>query len=702
MSSLPPPPPGFQLLNERSDVPQPSGVPAPPPGFVMEEQAPRDSAGIRQTRTAAQGFADLLTFGLADEAAAAVGTVGGMLPGGHGKGYSELLEEIRNEGKAEAAEFPKTHFAGQLAGGVGGATGLARGGLSLAANAAQKGAGWLTRLLGGAADGALAAGAYGAGSGEGLQDRVWQAARNAPLGAALGTAGEGLSMGAGSLWRTLAGGADDVAQGVNPAANLEEAAKFGIPLTRGQATRSVAQAGIEDQLGSQGAMQAFKTRQGEAVKESVEDIQTRLAGANRPVPDQASAWDAVQGGLRNTRDTLKAAGRDAYRQTVDDPNILVSGAAVRELPDFIRNRLASDNIIIDPMYHQGASKALQFIDDYLGRMPTFGKPAQGGQRRVSGPAGEIQSVDAQLRWLENMRATLGKNFPPIGQDAPALRAIRGAIDDWTDDAFERGLVSGSDDVLDKLKTARAKWSEYKGLTEPKAKVGGKINPQYEAQVRIRNMVEKDMAPAELGSYLFGSSVAAPKNMSYATAQELKRLLGADSSEWAAVRQAVWLRATRAGDDAMNPTRIAKNLDGLLNGDGKGLSHVVFSADEREAMKSFANVMRYLSLPKAGLNNSNTANRLMPQLQRWGSIVMGMLSGGAGAAGGLDPLSSLGVGAMTTGAMKAGGAARNALRTNTAISKPIPPMPTGNSGATLRGASLPMVPLMEPLVSSRRP
>ncbi|MGI6854361.1 hypothetical protein [Mesorhizobium sp. 1B3] len=644
----------------------------------------------------------MLTFGLADEAAAAVGTLGGMLPGGHGKGYSELLEEIRNEGKAEAAEFPKTHLAGQVAGGVSGAAGLARGGLSLAANAAQAGKGWLTRLLSGAADGAVAAGAYGAGSGEGLQDRVWQAARNAPVGAAFGAAGEGLAVGVGSLWRALTGGADDVARGANPAANVEEAAKFGIPLTRGQATRSVAQAGVEDQLGSQPAMQSFKARQGEAVAESLGNMQTRLAGTNRPVPDQASAWETVQGGLRNTRDELKAAGRDAYKQTVDNPNILVSGEAVRELPDFIQNRLASENIIVDPMYHQGAAKALAFIDDYLGRMPTFGKPAQGGQRRVSGPAGEIQSVDAQLRWLENMRAAIGKNFPAIGQDAPAIAVIKRSIDEWTDDIFERGLVSGSDDVLDQLKTARAKWSEYKGLVEPRSKVGGKINPQYEAQVRIRNMIEKDMSPSELGGYLFGSSVAAPKNMSFATAYELKRLLGPDSPEWAAVRQAVWLRATRAGDEAMSPARIAKNLDGLLNGDGKGLSQVVFSGDEREAMKSFANVMRLLSHPKAGLNNSNTANRLVPQLQRWGSTVMGMLSGGAGAAGGLDPLSSIGLGAMTTGALKASGAARNALRTNTAISKPIPAAPTGNSGATLRGASLPMVPLMEPLVSSRRP
>ncbi|BCH22086.1 hypothetical protein [Mesorhizobium sp. L-8-3] len=694
MSNIPPLPPGFRLLDEEqaqmqgpATAAQAAGgakagqtIPPPPPGFSMLPDTPQDSAGIRQARTGAQGFADLVTFGLADEAAAAVGSLGGMLPGGHGKGYSELLDEIRGQSEAEAAEFPKTNLAGKVTGGVSGGVAAVRGGLSLAANAAQAGKGWLPRLLGGAADGGIAAGLYGFGSGEGVKDRLQQAAYNAPLGAAFGAGGEGLVMGLGAGWRSLFSGADDVARGINPAANVAEAGQFGIPLTRAQATRSIKQANIEDQLGATGAMQSFKEGQTQAVDDALGAMQGRLAGSNRPVPDAATAWDSVQSGLRGTRDRLKAAGQDAYAASVDNPNVLVSGQAVAALPNFIRSSLDADNIIIDPMYHAGAARALQFVDDYISRMPQVG--------------GDVKSVQAQLRWVENLRASLGKNFPPIGPDAPALGAIKGAIDDWTDEVFERGLVSASDDVLGQLKTARANWSHYKGLIEPKAKRGGRINPQYEAQARVRNIIEKDMSPAEIGQYLFGSSVVSPKNMSFATANELKRHLGADSAEWAGVRQALWLRAVRAGDDAMSPAKIAKNLDGLLKGDGKGLAQVVFSADERSAMGSFANVMRMLSLPKGGLNNSNTANRLIPQLQRWGSAVAGMLSGGAGAYGGLDPLSSLGLGALTTGALKAVGAGARQAKASAATRMPVPVRPSGSGGATLRGLSQPFVPMVE--------
>ncbi len=306
----------------------------------------------------------------------------------------------------------------------------------------------------------------------------------------------------------------------------------------------------------------------------------------------------------------------------------------------------------------------------------------------------MKGVQAQLRWVENLRSYLGKNFPPVGPDAPALGAIKGAINDWTNEVFERGLVSGSDDVLAALKEARSNWSQYKSLMDPKAKRGGRINPLYEAQTRIRSVIEKDMSPAEIGQYLFGSSVVSPKNMSFATAHEMKRLLGAESQEWAGIRQAVWLRAVRAGDEAMSPVEIAKNLDGLLKGDGKGLANVVFSQDERAAMQSFANVMKMLSLPKAGISNGNTAKRLIPQLQKWGSTIGGMLSGGGGLVSGLDLISSVGTGALATGALKALGAGSKQAKAYTATRMPVPVMPTGSGGATLRGGSQPLIPMFE--------
>lgn len=584
------------------------------------------------------------------------------------------------QGDADAEAYPYSHLGGQIAGGVGGGIALAKGGLSLAANAAQAGKGWLVRLLGGSADGAIAAGLYGAGSGENARERVEGAAYNVPIGAGFGLAGESLATGGGALYRRAFQGAGDAAPGVNPAANVSEAEQFGIPLSRAQATRSVSQANIEDQLRSQGDMQAFDQAQRAALGQSIDDVQGRIAGQQPRIAGQADAYDTVPGALRGKRDGLKAASQDAYEASVNNPDVLVSGDAVRDLPGFIGQRLDADQIVVDPMYHQGASRALKFIDDYIGRLPK--------------ETGDVSGVQAQLRWIENMRSSVRKNFPPMGPDAPALKSISRALDDWTDDIFERGLVSASDDVLAELKTARSKWSEYKAMAEPRRKQGAGLNPRYEAQARLRSIVDKDMSPEEVGKLLWGTSVASPKGSAFMTAQELKKHLGADSPHWSGIRQSFWLRATRAGDETLNPSQIAKNLDGMLKGDGRAVANVLFSEEERKMMAAYANVMRAMSPNRSGQNFSNTANRLMPTLQKYAQGIVTALAAGGGHMGGLGPLESLGLGAIAGTATRSAGAVARTSRARAATTRPVPVNPSGTGGATLRGGSLPALPQQE--------
>ncbi|WP_353644230.1 hypothetical protein [Mesorhizobium sp. WSM2239] len=703
-AKVPPPPPGFELeeLPRRAQ----SAMPPPPPGFVIEgapshpefdgshipgydpqtgmanRPAPSRNTIGGKLDTVVRGAADVATFGMADELAAAgdaalnpiFGT--GNDGGSFSERYNANLPEQRATDQRDEQERFGYRLGGQVAGGVGGGVALAQRGFSLAANAAKSGKGWFARMLGGAADGGLMAGAYGAGSGESAADRTQKGLDAIPLGIAFGSAGETLATAGGAAYRRAFQGASDAAPGVNPAANVADADQFGIPLSRAQATRSIPQSNIENQLRSQGSMSAFDQAQREAVGSSVGNVQSRIAGNAPVIPGQSAAYETVPAALRGKRDALKAASQDAYEASVNNPDVLVSGEAVAAIPGFIRGSLDERQILIDPMYHQGASRAMSFIDDYILRMPK--------------PGGDIRDVQAQLRWVENLRAGLRKNYPPVGQDAPALKAISSAIDDWTDEVFERGLVSADDDVLEQLKTARAKWSEYRSMADPRSKTGGKINPQYEAQRAIRNVMDKDLSPEEIGQYLWGSSVANPKNTSFMTAQLLRKTLGPDSSEWNGIRQSFWLRATRAGDEALSPVKIANNLDSLLNGQGSGVAKTLFSEAERDLMRKYAGVMRNLSPAKEGFNNSNTANRLMPALARYGTAIVGALAGGGGMASGLGPLEAIGTAALATGTLRGAGAAAQASRAATATRAPIPVNPSGTGGATLRGGSVPLV------------
>lgn len=238
-----------------------------------------------------RGAADILSAGLADEISAGGDALFNPVFGTGNEGdsfserYNRNLAEQRGIDRSDEEDRFGYRLGGQLVGGVGSGVAVAKGGLSLAANAAQSGKSWMARLLGGAADGGIAMSAYGFGSGEdGARNRVWNAARNVPKGIAFGAAGEGIATGLGNLAGRVFRGSSEVAPGANPAANVAEAGQFGIPLSRAQATRSVPQANIENQLRSQGAMQGFDDAQRHAVGQSVNDVQSRLAGGAPAFP----------------------------------------------------------------------------------------------------------------------------------------------------------------------------------------------------------------------------------------------------------------------------------------------------------------------------------------------------------------------------------------------------------------------------------
>jgi len=126
---MPAPPPGFVLEN-RDDLP------APPPGFVIDRQAPTASRDTFAGRldTVARGAADLMSFGLADEIAAAgdallhpvfgTGTPGESI----GDRYTANLARQREIDRSDSEDRFGYRLAGQIGGGVSNAVGIAKAG----------------------------------------------------------------------------------------------------------------------------------------------------------------------------------------------------------------------------------------------------------------------------------------------------------------------------------------------------------------------------------------------------------------------------------------------------------------------------------------------------------------------------------------------------------------------------------------------
>lgn len=177
---------------------------------AFDDLVPERSNTLGKIDTMVRGAADTLSFGLADEFAAAADAAFNPIFGTGSDGgswrerYDRNVSRERATDAADAEERFGYRLTGQLAGGVAGGVGLAKAGLSPTAAAINSGKG-LPAVAGiSAAEGAALGGLHGAGSGEGAYGRLESARNGAVAGGLVGLATPPLVAGVAAVAKPLA------------------------------------------------------------------------------------------------------------------------------------------------------------------------------------------------------------------------------------------------------------------------------------------------------------------------------------------------------------------------------------------------------------------------------------------------------------------------------------------------------------------
>lgn len=371
-------------------------------------------------RSFSENFADTATFGLADEAAAGIGSLGGMLPGGHGKDYDSLLREIRAQKTQNDAAHPIAKGTGMVAGAIGSGLGLAKGGLSLATNTARSGGSLGRVAVASAVDGSIFGGLQGAGGGTDLESRAKGAGWGAVTGAATGLAAP-----------YLVAGVSKVAQkAISPfatSADRSAAAKLlgseGVPLTAGQRTGSKALRYAESEIGGDAAADIMEN-QGRAFTDAA---MRKAGGSGLAEPDNLAA---LKGRLGQGFESLSARNTLRIDQgLVDD-----------------MNRAAQEYARVLPADQKAIFQSLG--DDIIGRF-------KAGKNSMSGE--DYQTIRSRLtRMAKNYRNS-------DGEFSDAIRGLRDALDN----GMERSIQPADKGAWSGL---RRRYGNYKVLE--KAAIGG--------------------------------------------------------------------------------------------------------------------------------------------------------------------------------------------------------------------------------------
>jgi hypothetical protein len=462
------------------------------------------------------------------------------------------------------------------------------------------------------------------------------------------------------------------ANGVDPAtARAAAAGEFGIPLTKGQATQDVGQIAEEEAMRNNARgdlpgniVRGFDQKQRTAVADARDKIATTVAGGQSLAATPGEAGERVATGLK----TRAQAARDAVDQAYDtattaSKNTMIGADLFKDLPGRVGKALDDNDIIVDHLTPATAG-ALNSIDDFA----NFKEAQLGPDESVAG---------VSLRGLEQLRRRVGGRFAQSANpvDRRALTITKNTLDDFIDEAVDKGLMSGDPAALDALKGARQLRAAY-------SKKFAQQNPRDKAGQFIETVLQDpDPNPDYIANWLFGARTVGLKPESEKIAQRLKDVLGEDSPEWQAVREGAWRKLTETpGDKAdLTPHMLAERIGSFLDGDGRTLSRRLYSPDELAQMRRFGRALRVLTPPKEATNPSKTSYGMARLMNGW-------MSNLAGAAGLASP-GGFPAAVAAREAVAAAGAMKNTMKAGKAVSGVPAKTPRAPLPLTVLGAAL---------------
>ncbi len=395
-----------------------------------------------------------------------------------------------------------------------------------------------------------------------------------------------------------------------------------VPLSRGDISRDVTQQRFEDQAqkgilgdGAKSVMETHRAAQQEALRSNAEAIQDQIGTGRRLAPGEGMG--GVQERLSGDAAALKSAARKAY-----DPTTARARVDAPALGDFLK--ATADDVSRQFPSPEVNSRAL----DYVRRLEGL----------TQGPGGTtVKGVD--FKALEAWRQDLGgarraaERSSANAREAVALGSVMDRFDSFVDDAMEGALITGDKATIDSLKSARSLWREYK------SKYDNKDAPF------IRDIIGEDvnsgmMPPEEALRLLFGASGIGLKKGAGSTALRLRQVLGADSPEWAGLREEGVIRLMRSGlsntrDAAGNlefsGDRFSKELRKNMT-DNVTMMRILFSRKELDMLRQFERVALLATNRRAGaVNHSGTSygaaqwlNSVLGQTPT-GRLMMGVVS-----------------------------------------------------------------------------
>lgn len=400
---------------------------------------------------------------------------------------------------------------------------------------------------------------------------------------------------------------------------VAQSQRFGVPMTRGQATGSFRQLAEEEQLRGRGdpagdVIREFDQRQNQRLVAIDREIQEELGGGQPALAREA------EGGARVRQITQEQA--DDLLLQIDDAFSAARGSEAtlnREGLDRLRNATE----IIEERGFPTRERLVPATNDALGEI-----------NRLTGD----DITEQTMREIEQTRQRLiqlqGTAANPTDRNAVTL--LKKRFDQYLTDAFDNALFTGDEEALNLLRRARNLRAEYGRRFEERTRRtrSGRRIPDPGGKA-VESIVEKNPTDEGVVNMIFGRARLFNQENAARTVQALRNATDNDETVNATLKQLAFRRiSSQAIDDGtFSPRKFVTAFNKAME-DNSTVMREIFSEDEIRTLREFRDTVRRLDTPRQARNPSGTASALLRAFSSIGQIV-GLKTGGigVGAVGG---------------------------------------------------------------------
>lgn len=375
-------------------------------------------------------------------------------------------------------------------------------------------------------------------------------------------------------------------------ARAARAQEFGFDLTKGQSEQNMRQIGREEAMRNyaRGAragdrMQVFDQAQTEGIQQGAKAKQAALGGRETPaVEDVPTAAGTL---AERTQNAAQAQARavDAAYKAAGEKTATLTGESLKGMrSDIIRSlRNPEAGVVV-------SEKLTPATVDALGRL----------KKLVTIQGGRIKSMD--LKRIETYRRELNSLIDAAANptDKRNVVLIKKSLDDWLENAVDRGLFQGDQETLALLKQARNERSTYGRLFEGR-------DASKDVQNVLNKITDGEVTNVEMANWLYGNARLGQTGRNVRLVRQFKDIHGTDSAEWGLLREGAFVRALYGNKTAQQIGRqqIKSNLDEALGPNSREYLKELFSPDEIKMLERFRDAIGDTITPRKVSNPSGT-------------------------------------------------------------------------------------------------